>query len=63
MLILSGISADELAEDENTELNKLSPKEHVMHYVKLGMPKMDAVKAAAKDRKIPKSEMYKLALD
>ncbi|MBE6644196.1 MAG: 16S rRNA (cytidine(1402)-2'-O)-methyltransferase [Ruminococcaceae bacterium] len=63
VLILDGASKDELADGECSELLKLTPKEHVEHYVKLGMSKMDATKAAAKDRKIPKSEMYKLTLD
>ncbi|MBO7303731.1 MAG: 16S rRNA (cytidine(1402)-2'-O)-methyltransferase [Clostridia bacterium] len=48
-------------ESEN-ELNSLSPEEHVAHYEALGMAKMDAIKAAAKDRGISKSEMYKLLI-
>ena len=36
----------------------LSPEEHVEHYIGLGMKKMDAIKAAAKDRGVSKSELY-----
>ena len=32
---------------------------HVKHYVNLGMSKNDAIKAAAKDRGVPKNEVYK----
>ena len=39
-------------------LSLLSPKDHVEHYVSLGMKKMDAIKAAAKDRGVSKSELY-----
>lgn len=62
VLVLDGIDKNNLlAEEENTLLS-LSPSEHVNHYVNCGLSKMDAIKAAAKDRKIPKSEMYKLVL-
>ena len=53
--------ACEVSAEENP-LCSLSPGEHVNHYVELGMSKMDAIKAAAKDRKMSKSEMYKLVL-
>ncbi len=43
-------------------LASLSPAEHVQHYIDLGMKKMDAIKASAKDRGISKSEMYDLIL-
>ncbi len=49
--------------DGENELLALSPKEHVEYYVKLGMSKMDAIKSASKDRKISKSEMYKLVVE
>lgn len=60
VLIVEGCSASEL--DGENPLLALSPEEHVTHYVNSGMSKMDAIKAAAKDRKIPKSEMYKQVL-
>ena len=44
------------------ELLSLSPVEHVAHYESTGMPRMDAIKAAAKDRGISKSDMYKLVI-
>ena len=36
----------------------LTPGEHVEHYINQGMKKMDAIKAAAKDRGVSKSELY-----
>ena len=45
------------------ELISLSPEEHVKIYTDKGMPKMDAIKKAAKERGISKSELYKMLLD
>ena len=36
--------------------------EHVEHYIALGMSKMDAIKQAAKDRGVPKNEVYQAVL-
>ncbi len=41
-------------------LSALSPAEHVAHYEKSGMGRMDAIKAAARDRGITKSNLYKI---
>ena len=49
-------------ECENS-LNSLSEREHIKHYMDGGMDKKEAVKQAAKDRGIPKSEMYKFSID
>lgn len=46
--------------EEDNELLSLSPSEHVEKYIALGIPKMDAIKKAAKDRGMSKSELYKL---
>ena len=37
--------------------NKYSTK-HVEHYVNAGMSKKDAIKTAAKDRGVPKNDIY-----
>lgn len=44
-------------------LNSLSVVEHLNHYLELGMDKKDAVKQVAKDRGIPKNEVYQQALN
>ena len=48
-------------EEENPNL-ELSIKEHINLYVSQGMSNMDAVKLVAKERKMPKSEVYKHSL-
>ncbi len=63
VLILEG--EDELAPEmktasqENAWFHDLSDKEHVAHYEAQGLSRMDAIKAAAKDLKISKSELYR----
>ena len=59
VLIIEGMT--ESASEENP-LCALSPSEHVNHYIELGFAKMDAIKAASRDRGMSKSEMYKLVL-
>lgn len=51
------------AKESENPLNELSEKEHILHYMSGGMDKKEAIKQAAKDRGISKSEMYKFSLD
>lgn len=44
-------------------LLSLTPREHVEKYIEGGMSKMDAIKAVAKERGVPKSEIYDLMID
>ncbi len=62
VLIMEGGSANQI-ERENAKENpllSLSLQEHVSHYEEKGLARMDAIKAAAKDRGMTKSEFYKL---
>ena len=40
--------------------SKMSLEGHVNYYVEQGLKKMDAIKACAKDRGLPKNEVYKI---
>ena len=62
VLIMEGCSLKEKKEEsaEENPLLSLSPQEHVSHYEKKRLSRMDAIKAAAKDRGMTKSEFYKL---
>lgn len=52
------------AEDaERNPLCALSEREHILHYIAEGYDKKDAVKLAARDRGVSKSEMYRFSLD
>ena len=45
---------------DSSPLSALSPDEHVAHYLGSGLSRMDAIKAAARDRGMSKSELYAL---
>lgn len=51
------------AQETENPLNALSEREHIQHYLSLGMEKKEALKQAAKDRGVTKSELYPFALD
>lgn len=61
VIIVEGYTGSSDAEEN--PLLSLTPEEHIEHYINSGLSKMDAIKAAAKDRKIPKSEMYKYTVN
>lgn len=48
---------------EESAATELSAEEHVRRYIAMGMSKKDAIKAVAKERGVPKDEIYKAALD
>lgn len=45
-------------EIEETDLNKISLEEHYLFYEKLGLEKKEIIKQIAKDRNVPKNEIY-----
>jgi len=56
VLVIEGALSKDAADD----FSALSPSEHVQRYTESGMTKKDAIKAAAKDRGMSKSDFYKL---
>lgn len=50
-------------ESAEEKWNNLSIKDHINFYVSSGMSKMDAIKNVARDRNMPKSEVYRYAID
>ena len=57
VLVIEGCTQKAL---ENEFWSKMSIDEHVDFYVNQGLKKMDAIKAVAKDRSLPKNEVYKI---
>lgn len=57
VLVVEGAGAKE------NPLNALSEKEHILHYINEGFEKKEALKRAAKDRGVSKSELYPFAID
>jgi 16S rRNA (cytidine1402-2'-O)-methyltransferase len=51
------------AQKQENSLNALSEREHILHYMNEGLDKKEAVKRAAKDRGVAKSDLYKFSID
>ena len=49
--------------DSALDLCSLSPEDHLEHYISSGMSKKDAIKAVAKDRGVPKNDIYMMFVD
>lgn len=58
VLVLEGATAPE--KKEESPLLALTPAEHVAYYEKTGLSRMEATKAAARDRGMTKSELYRI---
>ena len=59
VLVLEGITASSASDAFWTDM---TPREHVEYYMNMGQDKNSAIKAAAKDRGVHKSEIYKQVL-
>lgn len=59
VLIVEGYNGVRIDEDV-LALTALPPEEHVQKYIAEGLGRMDAIKKAAKDRGLTKSELYKI---
>ena len=56
VIVVEGVKKTETSKDITVE-------EHIAMYIDSGMSKMDAIKAVAKERGIPKSALYKYTID
>ena len=57
VLVVEGASEAQM-ECKTLDLCSLSVEEHVKHYVNTGMTQKDAIKATARERQVPKNEIY-----
>lgn len=58
VIIIEGATEQEAANDEDCFWEEMSIKEHVDYYVANGTDKKEAVKLAARDRSMPKRDVY-----
>ncbi len=59
VLVMEGLTEEEIEKEKRASFEELSIEEHIIKYIEEGMSKKDAIKAVAKDRKVPKNEIYK----
>ena len=63
VLVLEGADESLLVENERAKWQELSIPEHMELYLSKGMDKKEAMKAVAKDRGVPKQEVYRACLE
>jgi 16S rRNA (cytidine1402-2'-O)-methyltransferase len=63
VLIIEGRSRAEIDDEKKHEFDNISIEEHIRDYIKKGLDKKEAIKSVAKDRGIPKTEVYKFSID
>lgn len=63
VVIVEGRSRREIAEEEMSRWEEISPAEHVALYEKQGMDRKEAMKRAAKDRHVSKRDIYRALLE
>lgn len=63
VLILEGRNPEELKKEREEEFRELDLMEHMKLYRDKGLDKKEAMKCVAKDRGVPKREIYKMLLE
>ncbi len=63
VLVVEGKSEAEILEEKFSKWENISIEDHIKLYIREGIDKKEAIKKVAKDRNIPKSEVYKHSLD
>lgn len=58
VLVLQGKNQQELVKEQQRAWESTSLKEHMQHYENQGIPRKEAMKLVAKDRGVPKREVY-----
>lgn len=58
VLVIAGRSREEMRQEEQERWKEMSLEEHMEQYLSQGISKKDAMKMVAKDRGVPKREIY-----
>ena len=63
VLVMEGKDKQESEKERLEQLNELPIDEHIKMLMEKGLTKKDAIKEVARERKLPKAEVYKYSLD
>lgn len=63
VLAIEGKSDEEIKEEAKSQFEGMGIGEHIRMYIDQGMSKKEAIKRVAKERDLPKSEVYKYSID
>lgn len=61
IIVVEGLSREAILEEARGQWDAMSIEEHLNHYMNQGIDKKEAVKMVAKDRGLPKREVYDIA--
>lgn len=61
VLVLEGKKLEEIKQEKREAWVNLSIEEHIVKYINDGMTKKEAIKLVAKERELPKNEVYKFS--
>lgn len=63
VLVIEGKSREEIRQEEQKRWEEMTIEEHMEYYLGQGKEKKEAMKQVAKDRRVPKRDIYKALLD
>lgn len=63
VLVVEGKREEDIIKEAQAKWENLSVEEHIKKYIEEGLSKKEAIKKVAKDRNLPKSEIYKYSLE
>ena len=63
VLVISGKSESEKKKKKEQELSGITVEQHLINLINEGIDKKEAIKIVAKEREMPKKEVYKIAID
>ena len=63
IIVIRGLSKDEVDEKNRAKWNELSVPEHIKYYMEQGLDKKEATKLVAKDRGVSKRDIYEYTID
>ena len=63
VLVVEGKKLEEIKEEQREAWVNLSIEDHIRKYINDGMDKKSAIKLVAKERELPKNEVYKFSTD
>lgn len=61
IIVVEGLSREAILEEARGQWDLMTIEEHINHYINQGIDKKEAVKQVAKDRGLPKREVYDIA--
>ena len=63
VLVISGKSESEFKAEKEQELSGITIEQHLKNLINEGIDKKEAIKIVAKERELPKKEVYKIAIE